>query len=165
MVNMGLIYKHQGSINDALKMFKAARDHDKRCVEAIVNIGCIEYEEYSHYEDAAILFLDALEINPVDEEALGNLALALKQTSYVDYAKLAFEEAVNVSPGNTHILSNYMMFLLEQKNFDQFNKVLPHARRVMDEKDELALMLKLYEEFKEACDGTDGVVLPGEEKE
>ena len=101
-------------------MFKAAHEQDKRCIEAIVNLGAIEFEEYSHYEEAAMLFLDALEINPIDEEALCNLALALKKTSYVEYAKLAFEEAVNVSPGNSHILSNYMMFLLEQKNFEQF---------------------------------------------
>jgi Tfp pilus assembly protein PilF len=36
----------------------------------------------------------------------------------VDYAQMAFEEAVNVSPGNTLILRNYMMFLLEQRNFE-----------------------------------------------
>ena len=63
------------------------------------------------------------------------MALALKRTSYIEYAKMAFEEAVNVSPGNTFILTNYMMFLLEQQNFDQFRKVLPHARRVMDNKE------------------------------
>lgn len=39
------------------------------------------------YEEAAIYFLDALEIKPDDEEALCNLALALKKTSlYLDYA-------------------------------------------------------------------------------
>ena len=63
------------------------------------------------------MFLDVLEIKPDDEEALCNLALALKRTSYLDYARMAFEEAVNVSPGNTFILTNYMMFLLEQKSF------------------------------------------------
>lgn len=120
MVNMGLIFKQQQNPDGALKMFKTAKDHDPLCIEAIVNIGAIEYEQFAHYEEAALLFLDALEINPVDEEALGNLALALKHTQYVDYAKLAFEEAVNVSPGNTHILANYMYFLLEQKNWDQF---------------------------------------------
>ena len=98
-------------------------------------MGCLMYEEFSHYEDAAIAFLDALEIKPDDEEALCNLALALKRTSYLDYAQMAFEEAVNVSPGNTFILTNYMMFLLEQKSFAQFDRVLPHARRVMDDRE------------------------------
>lgn len=126
-------------------------------------MGCIEYEEYNHYDDAAIRFLDALEIKPDDEEALCNLALALKRTtSYVDYAQIAFEEAVNVSPGNTFILTNYMMFLLEQKNFAQFSKVMPHARRVMD-KAELDMIEKLCAEFREAIDGTEGKMIPGDD--
>ena len=145
-------------------MFKTAKDHDPKCIEAIVNIGAIEYEQFAHYEDAALLFLDALEINPIDEEALGNLALALKHTSYVDYAKLAFEEAVNVNPGNTHILANYMFFLLEQRDFSQFNKVLPHARRVMDNNEELAPIVKIYTEFKEAIEGTDGKSIPSDDQ-
>jgi len=61
-------------------MFKAALDAEDKNVAAIVNIGCIEYEEYSQFEDAAIRFLDALAIKPDDEEALCNLALALKRT-------------------------------------------------------------------------------------
>ena len=140
-------------------MFKAAEQTDPKNVAAIVNLGCIEYEEYSHFEDAAIRFLDALEIKPDDEEALCNLALALKRTSYLDYAQIAFEEAVNVSPGNTFILTNYMMFLLEQKNFEQFNKVMPHARRVMD-KQEFDMITKLHDEFKEAIEGTAGKTIP-----
>ena len=143
-------------------MFKAAKQHAPENVPAIVNIGCIEYEEFQHFDQAAILFLDALEIKPDDEEALCNLALALKRTSYIDYAKMAFEEAVNVSPGNTFILTNYMMFLLEQQNFEQFRKVVPHARRVMDNK-ELETIQKLHDEFKEAIDGTAGKTIPEDE--
>lgn len=162
MVNMGLIYKKKNGIEDAYKMFRAAKQHDPANVAAIVNMGCIEYEEYSHFDEAAILFLDALEIKPDDEEALCNLALALKRTSYIEYAKMAFEEAVNVSPGNTFILSNYMMFLLEQQNFDQFQKVMPHARRVMD-RVELETIQKLHDEFREAIDGTAGKTIPDDE--
>lgn len=83
------------------------------------------------------------------------MALALKRTSYLDYAKMAFEEAVNVSPGNTFILTNYMMFLLEQKSFDQFDSVLPHARRVMDDH-ELGVLSRLHAEFKDAVGGDLG---------
>jgi len=67
-----------------------------------------------------------------------------------------------VSPGNTFILTNYILFLLEQKNFDQYNKVMPHAKRIMDTK-ELEMVTKLGEEFKEAIDGTVGKVIPGDE--
>lgn len=143
-------------------MFKAAFEADNKNVSALVNLGAIEFE-YNNYEDAAIKFLDALDIKPDDEEALCNLALALKKTSYLDYAQVAFEEAVNVSPGNTFILSNYMMFLLEQKKFDQFTKVMGHARRVMD-KTELDQITKLYDEFKAAIDGTEGKILPEDDR-
>jgi Flp pilus assembly protein TadD len=78
----------------------------------LVNLGTIDYE-FGQYEDAALKFLDALEIKRDDEEALCNLALCLKKAGYLDYANIAFEEAINVSPGNTFILSNFMMFLLE----------------------------------------------------
>lgn len=74
--------------------------------------------ENNRFEEAAIRFLDALEIKPTDEEALCNLALALKKTRHLDYAQIAFEEAVNMSPGNTFILTDYLMFLIEQKKFD-----------------------------------------------
>ena len=69
---------------------------------------------------------------------------------------MAFEEAVNVSPGNTFILRNYMMFLLEQRNFAQFDKVMAnHAKIVMDAK-ELETIKNLHDEFKEAIEGTEG---------
>ena len=94
-------------------MFTAALTADADNKEAIMNMGCILYEENKDYEEAAIKFLDALVIKPDDEEVLCNLALALKKTLYLDYAQIAFEEAVKVSPGNTFILNNYMLFLLE----------------------------------------------------
>ena len=125
-------------------------------------MGALEFEA-NNYESAAVRFLDALDIKPDDEEAICNLALALKKTSYLEYAQIAFEEAVNVSPGNTFILQNYMLFLLEQKKFDQFNKVMTHAKRVMD-KIELETVIKLFDEFKAAVDGTEGKVLPEDQR-
>lgn len=155
MVNMGLVYKEKRQVEDATKWFQSALDNEPHNIPAIVNMGCMQYEEFQHFEDAAILFLDALEINPADEEALCNLALALKRTTYLDYAQMAFEEAVNVSPGNTFILTNYMMFLLEQKDFGQFDRVLPHAKLVMAEY-ELDQITGLHQEFKEAIVGKNG---------
>jgi tetratricopeptide (TPR) repeat protein len=81
MVNLGLIYKlaeiadvtHKGE-SEAAKLFKAAVDKDRanyphdvsrRNPAALVNLGVIEYE-FNRYEDAAILFLDALAIKPDD---------------------------------------------------------------------------------------------------
>lgn len=143
--------------SEAAKLFKAAVDKDranyphdirKRNPAALVNLGVIEYE-FNRYENAAILFLDALAIKPDDQESLCNLGLALKFTSYKEYAVLALEEAVNVSPGNTFVLTNYMMLLLEQQQFDLFKRVLPHAKRIMDNKEFMEIN-KLFEEFQQA---------------
>ena len=65
------------------------------------------------YEKSVVKYLEALAINPDDSETLSNLGLALANTQYKDYANIAFEEAVNSCPGNTDILENYMLFLLE----------------------------------------------------
>ena len=49
-----------------------------------------------------------------------------------------------------------MMFLLEQRNFAQFDKVMAnHAKIVMDAK-ELETIKNLHDEFKEAIEGTEG---------
>ena len=52
-----------------------------------------------------------------------------------------------------------MLFLLEVKKFDQFNKVMAHAKRVMD-KVELDTITKLYDEFRSAVESTEGKLLP-----
>lgn len=48
--------------------------------------------------------------------------------------------------------------------FDQFNKVLPHARRVMD-KGEVAVIENMQKEFKAAIDGTEHQELPEDRAE
>ena len=58
-----------------------------------------------------------------------------------------------MSPGNTFILQNYMLFLLENRMFTQFEKVMTHAKRVMD-KNELDTVQRLYDEFRAAIDGS-----------
>ena len=70
---------------------------------------------------------------------------------------MAFEEAVDVSPGNTYILQNYMYFLLEQQNFTQFEKVVTnHAKDVM-EPEELCRIIEHHDKYKEAIEGTEGL--------
>jgi hypothetical protein len=72
---------------------------------------------------------------------------------------MALEEAVNVSPGNTFALTNYMMLLLEQQDFEMFKRALPHAKRIMDAK-EFLLISELYEEFQLAVAGSTDATIP-----
>lgn len=88
-----------------------------------------------------------LEKNPSNTECLCNLGMALSQTQYKDYCIVAFEEAINSSPGNTSAVSNYLLFLLEVENFEKFRKVYAHACRFMDEQ-ELANLEMVYMEFQ-----------------
>jgi Tfp pilus assembly protein PilF len=61
------------------------------------------------------------------------LGLVLSKTAYNDFAKIAFEAGINVNPGNKDLLHNYLLFLLEIKQFDKFNTVFNHAKRVLDQ--------------------------------
>ena len=70
----------------------------------------------------------------------------MKKTKYDSYAKIAFEEAIRSNPGNTFILLNYMLYLLELKDFDQFQKMMSHVKTVMA-KDEIDMLQKLHSEF------------------
>lgn len=84
---------------------------------------------------AALLYLQALELDPNDDDTLCNLGLILQKLNYNDFAKIAYEEGINVNPGNRALLKNYLLFLLEIKQFDKFNTVISHAKRVLDPTD------------------------------
>ena len=46
MVNKGLVYKHRRQVEDANQAFKAALDNEPTNVPAMVNMGCLLYEEF-----------------------------------------------------------------------------------------------------------------------
>lgn len=98
---------------------------------AFTNLGLIYYES-DKTEQSCLAYLKALEIEPNDEEALCNLGMALSKIKFNDYAKMAFEEAINVNPGNKTVLVNYLLFLLENKQFNKFANILTHAQRILD---------------------------------
>ena len=99
------------------------------------------------------MYLQALEIEGNDEEALCNLGLVLSRLSYNDYAKLAFEEGININPGNKALIHNYLLFLLETKQLDKFKSILQHAKRVLDTQEILTLE-KLYHDFSKILGGS-----------
>jgi Tfp pilus assembly protein PilF len=112
---------------------------------AFANLGLIYYES-DKMEQSALSYLKALEITPDDEETLCNLGLTLSKIKFNDYAKMAFEEAINVNPGNKVVLVNYLLFLLENKQFNKFASILTHASRILDPA-EFSTYQKLYQDF------------------
>jgi Tfp pilus assembly protein PilF len=138
--------------NLAQECYETAKKMDPKLAGALSNMGNLRFMQ-KEFENACFDYLYALEIDPSDSEILCNLGLALSKTQYKDYAVIAFEEAVNSAVGNTEVLMNYLLFLLETQQFDKFNKVLIHANRVMDET-ELKNIKQLSSEFQKAVNGT-----------
>lgn len=116
--------------------------------KAFTNLGLIYYES-DKLEQSALSYLKSLEIEPNDEETLCNLGMTLSKIKFNDYAKMAYEEAINVNPGNKTVLVNYLLFLLENKQFNKFANILTHASRILDPA-EFQTYQKLYQEFQKA---------------
>jgi Flp pilus assembly protein TadD len=77
MVNMAMVQKHMGQFDKATALLEEVinkinpRDH-----AAINNMANILHEQGKH-EQAAVMYLQALEIEPNDDDTLCNLAMAL----------------------------------------------------------------------------------------
>lgn len=112
--------------------FQNASDYAKDGSEtkrmAIVNIGNL-YQKKGKNADAATRYLEALEQSDWknDPVTLCNLGLALSTTQYKDYAMMAFEEAVELSPGDSTIVQNFLICLLEWGHNDKFRQLWRHA--------------------------------------
>ena len=154
-IDMALAYKEMGDYDRAITILEDVIAHNPNSEPAArINLGNI-YQLQSKYEQAAILYLEALEIDLNDEDALCNLGLVLSRIQYNDYAKLAFEEGININPGNKQILKNYLLFLLEIKHFEKFQTIMSHAKRVLDQ-EELLNFQKLFADFQKAT-GQNGL--------
>ncbi|TNV71846.1 hypothetical protein FGO68_gene16407 [Halteria grandinella] len=95
------------------------------------------------------MYLQALDVEPNDDDTLCNLAMVLQRINYLDFAKIAYEEGIKLNPGNKILLHNFLLFLLEIQSFDQFTKVQAHAKRVLD-KAEIENLTKLRDEYQKA---------------
>ena len=57
-------------------------------------------------------------------EVLSNLGNALAKLKDYQHAWVAFDEALKISPANTQIIENYLLCLLEGRQFEQFDEML-----------------------------------------
>jgi len=131
VTNLGLVFKKMGNFKKAEQSFKEALMINQKESRAFTNLGLIYYES-DKLEQSALSYLKALEIEPNDEETLCNLGMTLSKIRFNDYAKIAFEEAINVNPGHKVVLVNYLLFLLENKQFNRFANILTHASRILE---------------------------------
>ena len=65
---------------------------------------------------------------------LCNLGIALSQTDYDPmFATIAFEEALKANPHNEFIMENYLLYLVDSKQFDRYKRTIPNAKRLLDQ--------------------------------
>jgi tetratricopeptide (TPR) repeat protein len=102
-INLALVYKQLGSLDKSITILQEVIKDNPKDAAAYTNLGNV-YQLQAKYEDAAILYLQALELDFNDDDTLCNLGLALSRLNYHDYAKIAFEEGININPGNKLIV-------------------------------------------------------------
>lgn len=123
IATLGLAYKRLGKKNEALETYKKALKLSPNDSDIINNIGTILYEQ-GEYEKAALHFLDALQVKHDDVEVLSNLGNALVKVQKYQQAWVAFDEALKMSPANPKLLENYLLCLLDGREFDKFGDML-----------------------------------------
>ena len=132
IINLALVHKQLGVFEKATALLEEVINRiDPKEHSAYNNLANIHHEQ-GKYEQAALLYLQSLELEPNDDDALCNLGMVLQRISYNDFAKIAYEEGIHINPGNRALLHNYLLFLLEIKQFVKFNTVITHAKRVLD---------------------------------
>jgi len=123
IASLGLAYKKQGKNKEALEIYNRALKLSPNDSEIISNIGTTYYEK-GEYEKAALQFLNALQIKHDDIEILSNLGNALVKIQKYQPAWVAFDEALKLDPSNTKLIENYMLCLLEGREFEKFDEML-----------------------------------------
>lgn len=148
-INLALCYKEQNDYTRALSSLESALNLSSTDPRVYSNIGGIYYLQ-EKYEDAIVNFLKAQEFDQNDAETLNNLGLALMKIGNLEYSNLTFEEALRIEPGNPHIISNYMLCLLNGKQFAKYIKMLSNVKRLISEKD-YEKYKALHNKFIKAC--------------
>jgi len=71
------------------------------------------------WDEAIFRWKKVILSNPESAAAHNNLAVAYEKKGLWEEAKIEYEIALKLSPGNTHIKSNYQDF---KKNYEPFNE-------------------------------------------
>ena len=117
----------RGRYKEALEIFKCqinegVEDADVFCHYAIL------LEREGDFGEAIIFYRKALELNPGLVPALANLGNQLKNSGYLSTSALKLQEACNLEPKNSLILSNYANVLTcmgrHKESFEYYKKSL-----------------------------------------
>lgn len=96
-LTLGLLKMERGDIIGALKNFKAAYEKDDELFEAFMNYGAITIG-FRGYEDAEMVFTEALKLEPDDYMAHLNLGVAKRGLEKFDEAEKEYLKAIDLEP-------------------------------------------------------------------
>jgi protein O-mannosyl-transferase len=102
--NNGVEYLKQGSIEEAIREFKASVDILPDYMEAHSHLG-FAYMKTNRYEEAERECKTALAIQPQKADLHYNLGVILYQSGRMHDARKEFESAVELNPGDTESLN------------------------------------------------------------
>ncbi|MCK5514015.1 MAG: tetratricopeptide repeat protein, partial [Deltaproteobacteria bacterium] len=116
--NLGLVYKGQGSYDQATKLFAKAIKSKKRYFEAINNIATM-YERKGDYDTAIKIFKNLLKRKPDYAEAHSNLGIVYQKRGQLEQAKEHFRKALQIEPHHVEAHNNLGVWYKNKGLYDE----------------------------------------------
>jgi len=116
--NLGLVYKEQGSYDQATKSFAKAIKYKKRYFEAINNIATM-YERKGDYNTAIKIFENVLKRKPDYAEAHSNLGIVYQKKGQLEQAKEHFRKALQIEPHHVEAHNNLGVWYKNKGLYDE----------------------------------------------
>lgn len=111
LINRGTYMIRTGQIEQAKATFEVALQ-TAPVPEAIDGLGCVAFLD-EDFELAEALFLKTIRLYPSYMTALANLALVYEVTGRKHEAQALYEQAIDKSPRNLHVRSNFGALLFD----------------------------------------------------
>jgi Tfp pilus assembly protein PilF len=118
--DLGVIYQADKEFDLALREYQRAAGLDDRWARPLIN-GGNTLAALEQWSQAAELYLDALQRQPGQAEAMNNLAWALLQQGELAQARSWAEQAVAVDPGVPAYLDTLTTVRARQEETDPFH--------------------------------------------
>ena len=124
--NLGLVYKEQGSYDQATQSFAKAIKYKKRYFEAINNIATM-YERKGDYDTAVKIFTNVLKRKPNYAEAHSNLGIVYQKEGQLEQAKEHFRKALQIEPDHVEAHNNLGVWYKNKGLYDEAIEEFKHV--------------------------------------
>ena len=112
-----LAWRQAGLYRDNITLWRDVLAKNENAWNAQVMVGAY-LNDAGRFDEAMVNFRKAIQINPNDEDAYNDYALALWGSGRLDEAEAEFQEAIKVQPNRHSTHANYCTFLLNRGKLD-----------------------------------------------